>query len=508
MVNALQIRSRAPLAAGVAFGDAGPFEDLAGTVRFAVDPDHPANELITDLKLVPRDRAGRVTFSADFRMLRPVDPQRGNDRILLDVLNRGRPLALKYFSSAADNPDPSAPLDPGNGFLMRQGYTVVWCGWQHDVPDAQGLLGITVPGAVTADGPISGTLVVTFQPNTPTQVQLLSDQLHRPYPASDLNDPKAVLTVQDHNYASSQVIPRNQWSFSRVDNQRAVPDGRYVYLEAGFEPGKVYRVIYTTTGAPVAGLGLLATRDIVAFLRYEDDKVRNPCAGDIQHALAFGASQSGRFLRHFLYLGLNQDEDDRPVFDGLIAHIAGGRRGEFNLRFGQPSRVIEHSVASLFPFADTEQTDPETGLTDGLLSRLAARGALPKVFLTNTSSEYWSGHAALIHTDVGGKRDIGPLESVRIYHYAGTQHTSATFPLGDSDPATDIRGRCVFNCVDYVPLLRAALVLSQLGFGNCLRKRLRLLPFFRSVDVGGWQPWDENGMWSGWKGKNETSWND
>jgi hypothetical protein len=457
-VNELQISSRAPFAKGVAFGDAGPFEELTGTVRFAVDPDHPANELITDLKLVPRERRGRVAFSADFRMLRPVEPQRGNHRILLDVLNRGRPRALKYFNSADDDPDASAPFDPGNGFLMRQGYTVVWCGWQHDVPDTQGLMRINVPGAVTSAGPISGKLVVTLQPNTSGQVQLLSDRMHRPYPANDLNDPEAVLTVQDHDYAPSQVIPRNQWSFARADNQRVVPDGRHVYLEPGFEPGKVYRVIYTTTGAPVAGMGLLATRDIVSFFRYEASKESNPCAGDIQHTLAFGASQSGRFLRHFLYLALNQDEEDRPVFDGLIAHIAGGRRGEFNLRFGQPSRVIEHSVGSLFPFADTEQTDSDTGRSDGLLSKLASRGALPKVFFTNTSSEYWGGHGALTHTDLSGERDIQPLESVRIYHYAGTQHGSATFPLSDSDPATGSRGRYAFNCVDYVPLLRAALV--------------------------------------------------
>ena len=456
--SALQITSRTPFDGGVAFGDAGPFEELIGTVRFAVDPDHPANELITDLKLVPRNRAGKVAFSADFRMLRPVEPQRGNHRILLDVLNRGRPRALKYLNSATDNPDPNAPLEPGNGFLMRQGYTVVWCGWQHDVPDAQGLLRINLPGAVTSNGPISGKLLVTIQPNASAQVQLLSDRMHRPYPANDLNDPEAVLTVQDHDYAPSQVIPRNQWSFARLENQRVVPDGRYVYLEPGFEPGKVYRVIYTTTGAPVIGLGLVATRDIVAFLRYDTSTESNPCAGDIQHALAFGVSQSGRFLRHFLYLGLNQDEDDRPVFDGLIAHIAGGRRGEFNLRFGQPSRVIEHSVASLFPFADTEETDAETGRTDGLLSRHVAQGTLPKIFFTNTSSEYWGGHAALIHTDLNGERDIQPLESVRIYHYAGTQHSSATFPLSDSDPATGSRGRYVFNCVDYVPLLRAALV--------------------------------------------------
>jgi hypothetical protein len=153
---------------------------------------------------------------------------------------------------------------------------------------------------------------------------------------------------------------------------------------------------------------------------------------------------------------LNQDEDNRAVFDGLIAHIAGARRGEFNQRFGQPSNVIEHSVGSMFPFADVRQTDPETGYTDGLLSKLAASGKLPKVFFTNTAAEYWGGHAALIHTDVAGENDIASLEPVRIYHFAGTQHSSETFPLNDTDPATGARGRHAFNSVDLSPLLRAA----------------------------------------------------
>jgi hypothetical protein len=255
------------------------------------------------------------------------------------------------------------------------------------------------------------------------------------------------------------VIPRAQWSFAKIEDGKVVPDASHIYLAPGFGPGKLYQVIYTTRGAPVVGLGLLTTRDIVAFLRYGTAQEDNPCAGAVQHAYAFGASQSGRYLRQFLYLGLNEDEQERPVFDGLLVHIAGGKRGgDFNQRFGQPSSTQKPSMSDLFPFTDTPQTDPETGRTDGLLERLAAKQQLPKIFLTNSSTEYWRGDASLIHTDVQGMRDVPPSTSVRIYHFTGTQHASGILPLTDINPRDGSRGQQRFNCVDYTPLLRAALV--------------------------------------------------
>jgi hypothetical protein len=152
---------------------------------------------------------------------------------------------------------------------------------------------------------------------------------------------------------------------------------------------------------------------------------------------------------------MNQDERDRKVFDGMIAHIAGGRRGEFNQRFGQPSNLLECSAASVFPFTDVDQTDPETGQTNGLLSRLAARAKVPKIFLTNTSSEYWGGHAALTHVDSTGTKDIRPSDSVRIYHFSSTQHNAGVLPLEHTQD-TGARGLHPFNWVDWRPLMRAA----------------------------------------------------
>jgi hypothetical protein len=456
-VTRLLITSRRPFAQEKAFGHVGPYEQLDGTVHFAVDPGHPANQVITDLTLASRDARGRVHFSADWRLLRPVEPQRGNHRLLFDILNRGRGPALRNLNSAADVL-PTEPLDPGNGFLMRYGYTVAWCGWQHDVPDAPGLMRIRAPEAVTPEGPVSGKIVVTFVPDAPTTVQYLADRMHRAYPTHDLEDPQAILTEQDHEDAPERLIPRQQWAFARLENGRVVPDASHVHMAAGFQPGKVYQVIYTTTGAPIAGCGLLATRDLASFLRYGTAAEGNPCAGDVEYAYSFGVSQSGRFLRHFLYLGLNRDEQDRMVFDGLIPHVAGGKHGEFNHRFAQPSSQASRCPNNMFPYSDGTQTDPETGRTDGLLSRLTARGQLPKVMHTYTSSEYWGGHGALVHVDITGSRDLEVPASVRIYHFGGCQHPMGVFPLQDKDARQGARGQQPFNWTDYRPLLRAALV--------------------------------------------------
>ena len=461
-VTRLEITSQKPFADGQSFGEAGSYTQIDGTAHFAVDPLHPANETIADIKLAPRNADGLVEFSADFRILRPDDPGKDNHRLLLDVLNRGKALALRNINSAPDIA-PDAPLDPGNGFLMREGYTLIWCGWQHDVPDMPGLLRIHVPEAMENGKPVSGRIVVTFQPNAVVESQYLSDRMHRAYPANKLEDWESVMTVQEHEDAREQVIPRKQWWFARLEDGRLIPDPSYVHLEGGFQPGKVYQVIYTTTGAPVAGLGLAATRDIASHLRFDSPPLplgegRGEGVHPIKHAYAFGVSQSGRFLRSFLYHGLNYDESGRAVFDGFIPHVAGGKRGEFNQRFAQPSSQATRSVNSLFPFADEDQTDPETGLTDGLLSHLASQGDLPKVMYTYTSSEYWAGHGALVHTDLEGQRDVDPPDAVRVYAFAGTQHALGGLPLTDTDLVDGYRGAHAFNCLDYRALLRAALV--------------------------------------------------
>ena len=448
-VTALEIRERAVLLDGHRFGAAGAYEKIAGVLRFAVDPANPANRAITDLGLAPRNARGAVEASADFYLLQPVDPARGNRRLLLDVPNRGRKVALGIFNSTPRVPDPSTPEDFGNGFLMRHGYTVAWVGWQHDVPRQDGLMALTVPAARGANGPISGPVRCLWRPNLRAATLPLADRYHIPHPTADLDDPDARLTVRDHVGAPAVAVPRTAWRF---------PDASHIALAGGFEPGKIYELVYRAVHPPLVGLGFAAVRDAAAWLRFADAAQGNPSAGRLERAYAFGVSQSGRFLRHLLSLGLDEDEAGRPVFDAVVPHVAGARRGEFNHRFGQPSLNALAAVGSLFPFTDGEQTDPVTGERGALLGRLLARGRMPKIVTINTSAEYWRGDASLVHTDVEGHADVEPLPGTRVYLFAGTQHTPGALPPPDADPNTGGRGLQPFNVVDYAPLLRAALV--------------------------------------------------
>jgi hypothetical protein len=337
-VTRLEIRCRAPYEDGFAFGETGAYERLDGVVRFAVDPAHPANAAIVDLDKAPRNAAGLVEFEADVCLLQPADPARANRRLLFYVVNRGR-MGAAPMSGAVAPPVLTERIDPGNGFLMRHGWTLLMVGWQWDVVRRPGYLGLEAPPALGPDGqPLRGRIVLQFQPNEPHPTQLLAhwplhpppgraEFQHRPYPAADVNDPAAVLTVRDTPAGPRTAIPRDRWRFARLDAAgRPVADDTHVWLDGGFAPGRIYELVYQTRACPVVGTGLLAVRDAVAFWRYAGAAEGNPSAGRLDYAFGFGVSQCGRFLREYLYQGLNLDEAGRVVFDGLIPHVAGALR--------------------------------------------------------------------------------------------------------------------------------------------------------------------------------------
>ncbi|HET9014471.1 MAG TPA: alpha/beta hydrolase domain-containing protein [Thermomicrobiaceae bacterium] len=455
-VIGFEITRRVPYQGGAEFGATGAYDRIDGVLRYAVDPDAPANRDIVDLALAPRDPAGRVQFEGDLCLLVPRHPGRGNHRLLAELPNRGRKLIPRHFNRAPSQNPPTAEILPGDGFLFRHGYTVAWVGWQWDVVRSDALMGLRAPRAMQDGRPVRGTTVCRFQPNFAHHTHLLADRVHHPYPAADLDDPDAVLTERDYEDGEPRVVPRDRWRFGHATGGRVEPDREHVFLEGGFQPGLIYELTYTTDLAPVVGTGLLAVRDAVSFLRYAA-AFDNPCAGTIEHAYGFGMSQTGRMLRHFLFLGLNRDESGRMVFDGVMPHVAGARRGEFNHRFGQPSVQATPGFGHLPPFADEPQPGAAGGEA-GLLARQRAVGCVPKIFWTNSSAEYWRGDCALLHVDPSGGADLDPAPEARIYHFAGTQHGPGSVPLVRDNPNDGARGRYGFNAVDYTPLLRAALV--------------------------------------------------
>jgi Alpha/beta hydrolase domain len=457
-VTRLQIDSRGPYEDGREFDAGGAYERLDGSIHFAVDPLAAANTAIVDLDKAERDAAGLVHFWADFCLLQPIDAARANGRLLFDVANRGRRNLTGIFNQSERPTLAAEAIDPGDGFLMRRGWTLAWCGWQWDVLRSPAQMGLEAPQALEHGRPIEGQVLVQFQPVIRLPDHPLCDRTHRPYAAANVEQQDAGLAVRDWLDGPRTVIPRSKWRFARDEDGKPVADDSNVWLEGGFDPGRFYEVVYRTSTCPIVGSGLLAVRDAASFLRYGETGDGNPCASRIERCYGYGVSQTGRFLRHFLYLGLNLDEKGRQVFDGLLPHVAGARRGQFNHRYAQPSQQNTPDFGHLMPFAADEQTDPVTGIRDGILRRQRELGGAPRIIATNSGAEYWRGDGSLLHTDIEGKRDLDPPDEMRIYYMAGTQHTRGTLPLTSSNGIEGASGTNAFNAIDYAPLLRAALV--------------------------------------------------
>lgn len=452
-----EITARRPFAEGASFGEVGAYERIEGAITFAVDPTHDANRAIVDLALAPGDEAGRVRFTSTFALLVPADAGAGNGRLLVDVVNRGRERAMHAFNRL-ELPETAAGGEAGDGFLMRHGYSVVSIGWQWDVPREAGLLYLDAPHALIDGREIRGQTAIEIRPHRPERTRLLANRVHIPYPAADLEQPDARLLVRDWEDGPDTEVPRSSWRFAREGDGGAIEESReHIFLESGFAPGKIYQLVYEAEGAPVVGCGLLALREIASFLRTPSES--NPTEG-FERVYGYGISQTGRMLRHFLYLALNVDEDGNAAYDGLLPHVAGGRRGEFNHRFAQPSQQSLPGFGHLFPFTDEPTVDPYSERTEGLLDRLRADhpAAVPKAIYTNSGAEYWRGDGALVHVDPAGDEDVELPSEVRAYAFAGTQHQPGTLPPDTVAGGDGARPRYPRNTVDYRPLLRAALV--------------------------------------------------
>lgn len=444
----LRIERREVILSGRAFGAAGQYEKLVGKVDFGLDPSLPRNGDIVDLELAPRNARGEVEASADFYMLKPVDSRRGNGRLFYEVGNRGGKAMLSTFQKANLSPDPATEAEFGDAALMRQGFTLLWMGWQWDVPERPGTMRMEMPIATDNGKPITGIVRGNFILNERANTASVADRAHKAYPVFDPNGAENVMTVRDDPTAKGQVIPRSRWHF--------VDEGT-VALDGWFEPGRIYDIVYRSADPRVVGVGLSGTRDLVSFMKY-DTSQENPMPG-IRYAIGWGVSQSGRFLRHFLYQGFNEDEQGRKVFDGVFDQVGGAGRGSFNHRFGQASRdALQYFnilfPVDLFPFTDGPATDPETGIVDSLLARAERTGTAPKVFHLLTNSEYFNRAGSLVHTDPTGTKDADLPANTRVYMIASAPHGPGPFPP-ISNSGGGLIGRAVLNPLNYSPATRA-----------------------------------------------------
>jgi Alpha/beta hydrolase domain len=476
MITRLVIQRRELFASGHEFPITGAYEKLVGKIYGEVDPKHRLNKVIVNLDKAPRNRHGRVEYWSDFCILKPVEMARGSGKIFYDAPNRGGKRILAFLNDAPQSNDPRMIEDAGNGFLMRQGYTIVWCGWQGDLIPQENWLVMGVPVATNHGKEIVRqvrTEIVVEEKGIKSQ-PLSGDERVKSYPAASLNKSLATLTIRKKGYGPRIPIAESEWEFAackrdgRKGKETFRRSAQHLYLRSGFKPGHIYEFIYPAKNPLVLSLGFAVVRDLVSFLRYEmkdtkgkpnplataeqtapwsrfdgstlyrpssraENKSRRNKITGIGHAYGWGRSQSGRFLRDFVYHGFNEDESRRKVFDAIAPHVAGGGRLFLNYEFARPVTSSQQHTnqlePELFPHAYNILKDAQTGRRDGILKRPKTD---PYVFHTQTSTEYWQKRGCLAHTD-GKGCDVTPPDNVRIYMIASAQHNS---PFG-SEPVKD-----------------------------------------------------------------------
>ncbi|MCA1325367.1 alpha/beta hydrolase domain-containing protein [Herbaspirillum sp. alder98] len=405
---------------GAMFGKVGSYKRIVGMATMRVDPGRKPNEDITDIHLAKRNQNGMVEYSSPFYILTPSEPAKANGKIVYDVVNRGRKAGLYLLNDAPLKDDPDVVADAGNGYLMAQGYTIVFSGWQADILNKNNLLGLNAPTLDNVKGRVTDEFIFDNSVNPAVA--------HLSYPAASLDTGNASLHIKE-KIGDPETQPKGL-AFRFVDD-RSISIAR----PAGFDAGAIYTFSYTGKSPAVSGLGFAAVRDLVSFLRYPPATTggaQNPLASpgfpQIKAVYGVGVSQSARFLRDMVYWGQNQDEQGRIIFDGILPYVAGSRKTLVNTRFAQPGRFSrqheDHDFGGdQFPFSYATSTDTLTGLTDGILRRCTQSDTCPKVIQTDTDTENMQGRISLLVTTTDG-RPLPVPPNVRLFYLAGYPHAA------------------------------------------------------------------------------------
>jgi hypothetical protein len=446
VITALDIAQVEPVAQDRVFGAAGSYVRVIGVATGEVDPDRVGNRGIANLDKAPRNARGLVEYQTDFFVLRPADPARGNGRLLYEVNNRGRKLLFANLCQGAQGNDLKTSADFGDGLPLRLGFTIAWSGWDATIARGTASLGLSAVVPAEAGRPITGLVRDEFVPGT--RPDSPSDSFRLSYAAATLDQATARLSRRRRSGDAREALPSSAWEFVDARRVRLLPAGTKP------DPGVIYELVYAARDPAVLGLGFAATRDMVSHLRYA--AAAEAAVGRLpSHAIAFGISQAGRYLRDHIAQGFNRDEAGRRVFDGVLAHTAGIGRVFLNEHFAQPFRTnTQHEdhdyPENTFPFSTAAMADPVTGQRGGLFR---GDGCDPVLMQTNTSTEYWQKGASLLHTDPLATGDVALPETARVYLIAGTQHAGRAGLPRDRGP--DVNPR---NPHDPMPALRALLV--------------------------------------------------
>jgi len=462
-VTRVVVASQEPIVGGAAFGSTGAYERLIGTVYFEADPSNRHNKTIFDLDNAPTNSRGRVEYSADFVILRPVDGAKGNRALFFEVNNRGNKISLTMLNDTpptANNNFPTTAADFGNGWLMREGYTIAWVGWGADIAPGANRLLVSFPIAMRNGKPITERILTEFSDRnfgggTPLTLPLSGGSAFKSFPAvsTDKATAQAVLRVRPSDsprpsgpqIPAGTLVPDSQWSFANCPSgPPGTPSTTDICLTGGFQNNRVYELIYRATNSPVMGLGYATSRDFVSFLRSgrsDDVGTPNP-ARNIHHTICDGISSSGMYYRDYLYQGFNADEEGRRVCDGVHIDIPGVQKLYLNYRFAQPNPfTVQHRERYVpddnFPRAyavlrnplcggdEEEDNDDEATVRagefcrDGILKRPQTD---PKVIHTDSSTEWWQFRSSLVDTNDSGTRDRREPHNVRRYLFSSTQH--------------------------------------------------------------------------------------
>ncbi len=482
MLSNIEIVERSVILGGARFGERGPYEKIRGFANFEFDPLSDANRNIVDLDKAPRNARGMVEGRSNIYVLQPVNQEDRANVAIFEIVNRGNKTLfnkLNRWTPGREHIEQTMrggkrggvplevgcmPHDPddidvfGDGWLMRRGFTVIWVGWEGDVLPSEHQMYFEAPIAKGVTGVVRNLALVT----APTKTIALGQWGHRPYEATNPDDPDLKLVRQEPNTIAGvekeEVIPREQWRFAREENGDVIPDPTYIYKADGFDGG-VYRLVYESKDPPVLGLGFAVIRDTASYAKHAAD-----CPFPVECAISIGRSQTGRFQLDYLYSGVNGDEEGRRGLDGMIPHTGGAGRGSFNVRFGQPTTGCNHFAATLypvdmFPFTAAAQTDPHTGRCEGLYDKTTNAAHLPLVFHVNTGWEYWARGNSLLHTTIDGAGDVEEAAHERHFFFSGTQHSVEMTPFPPTEE-TRLPESLIYrgNFQDYHFALRALVV--------------------------------------------------